>query len=126
MIKDKFMNEFPGHRHNCILGPRPCPWLRCKEHLFWLRENIGAKKENTIEKILGKYTDEEILEIIFTMSQTCSLDALSGGEKTLEEIGEILGITRERVRQIESAEKGNSALKKLRLPKRMAMIKDFQ
>ena len=43
-----------------------------------------------------------------------------GGEYTLEEIAEILGITRERVRQIEA-----QALKKLRRPAVGRKLKEY-
>lgn len=42
------------------------------------------------------------------------------GPKTLEEVGQIFGVTRERIRQIES-----KALRKLRQPTRSRVLKDF-
>ena len=44
----------------------------------------------------------------------------NGEEKTLEEIGQDMNVTRERVRQIEK-----NALKKLSHPSRMKQIKNF-
>ena len=43
-----------------------------------------------------------------------------GESKTLEEIGKIIGVTRERVRQIEA-----KALRKLRHPSRSKKLKDY-
>lgn len=43
-----------------------------------------------------------------------------GQEKTLEEIGKIFGVTRERIRQIEA-----KAIRKLRNAKRSKILKDF-
>lgn len=44
----------------------------------------------------------------------------NGEEKTLEEVGRIFGVTRERIRQIES-----KAIRKLQLPSRMRIIEDY-
>jgi len=44
-----------------------------------------------------------------------------GRTRTLEEVGEIFGVTRERIRQIEA-----KALRKLRAPSRSIMIRDFR
>ncbi len=50
----------------------------------------------------------------------CTWVAVNSGPYTLEEIGMMMGITRERVRQIEA-----KALRKLRHPKRRNLLKDF-
>ncbi len=44
---------------------------------------------------------------------------------TLEQIGKILGITRERVRQIEECKKGG-AIQRLRHPSKLKMIESFR
>ena len=48
------------------------------------------------------------------------LGLTDGSARTLEEVGQIFGVTRERIRQIE-----NKAIRKLRHPSRAKKIKDF-
>ncbi len=43
---------------------------------------------------------DEAVEHLETMKYTCALDVADAGEHTLEEVGELYGITRERIRQI--------------------------
>lgn len=71
-------------------------------------------KSEAIKAILGTLSDRErsVIELRF---------GLSGGRaKTLEEVGVVFGVTKERIRQIE-----NSALKKLRNPRRAALLKIY-
>ncbi len=65
-------------------------------------------------EILGTLTDREadVLRMRFGM--------YDGRTHTLEEVGQIFGVTRERIRQIE-----NKAIRKLRHPSRAKKIKDF-
>ena len=71
-------------------GPRPCPWASCKHHLFLdVNPETGSIKLN--------FPDLDVWE----MKDTCSLDVADRGGITLEEVGEILNLTRERIRQVE-------------------------
>ena len=55
-------------------------------------------------------TDEEIVLILETMPprKSCSLEMASYGPITLQEISELYGVTRERIRQIAHNEKVNT------------------
>jgi hypothetical protein len=81
----------PLYRGDCVDGPRPCPWVGCRYHLF-LDETgaVGSLKFN--------HPDREPDEL----DETCALDVADRGGATLDEIGELMNITRERVRQIET------------------------
>ena len=67
-----------------------------------------------LQEILGTLTEREadVLKMRFGM--------YDGRTHTLEEVGQIFGVTRERIRQIE-----NKAIRKLRHPSRAKKIKDF-
>jgi hypothetical protein len=80
----------PHTRSQCIRGPRPCPWVSCKFHLY-----LDINPENGAIKL--NFPDLEPWE----MKETCALDIADRGGTTLEEVGEILNLTRERIRQVE-------------------------
>ena len=74
----------------------------------------NALLAEALSEILGTLTDREadVLRMRFGM--------YDGRTHTLEEVGQIFGVTRERIRQIE-----NNAIRKLRHPSRAKKIKDF-
>ncbi len=67
-----------------------------------------------LEEVLHTLTprEEEVLKLRFGLKD--------GKTRTLEEVGEVFGITRERIRQIEA-----KALRKLRHPSRSKRLKDY-
>ena len=80
----------PATRGECKEGVRPCPWVSCKYHLYLdVNPETGSIKLN--------FPDVEVSE----MKDTCSLDVADRTGITLEEVGEIMNLTRERVRQVE-------------------------
>lgn len=81
----------PLTRGDCVDAPRPCPWVACRHHLLLdIDPGTGA-----IYTSFGGADFDEI-------PQTCALDVADQGGLTLQEVAETVGITRERVRQIES------------------------
>lgn len=100
----------PRTRGDCARGPRPCPWISCRYHLVTLE--VGGAGELIVERrrLLRKMTHaeveratDELADQVAAMPTTCALDVIARNPDgaTLEQIGEILGVTRERVRQIE-------------------------
>ena len=83
-------SQRPRTRGECADGPRPCPWVSCRHHLYLdvVGEN-GSIKRN--------FPDLEPWQ----MAHTCSLDVADLGGRHLEQVAEIMNVTRERVRQVE-------------------------
>ena len=71
------------------IGSR-CPFVGCKYHLYLdVNESTGSIKLN--------FPDVEVWE----MSETCTLNVAKRSGLTLEEVGALMNLTRERVRQVE-------------------------
>ncbi len=82
--------ERPRTRAECREAARPCPWVACKHHLYLdINPRTGSIKLN--------FPDLEPWDL----EHTCALDVAESGGRTLEEIGQITNLTRERVRQVE-------------------------
>jgi hypothetical protein len=81
----------PRSRADCANGPRPCMFVSCKHHLYLdVNPSTGSIKLN--------FPDKEIWEL----GETCALDVADRGGITLEEVGGIMNLTRERIRQVET------------------------
>lgn len=74
----------PTTRGDCLPGgsneERPCRYRGCRWHLD---------------------RERRWMDRVADFSESCALDVADRGGVTLEELGDLLGLTRERVRQIE-------------------------
>ena len=101
--------EKPKTRAECAEGSRPCPFVSCKYHLFLdVQPRTGAIKLN--------FPDLEVEE----MNESCALDIADRGGTTLEEVGAIMNLTRERIRQLEVR-----AMAKVEALSEMESLRDF-
>jgi len=99
----------PRVRTECAGAERPCPYVSCKYHLYLdVSPRTGAIKLN--------FPDLEVWE----MNETCALDVADRGGTTLEDVGAIMNLTRERIRQVEVR-----ALAKLEALKDMMALRDY-
>jgi len=99
----------PRTRAECVDGPRPCPYVSCQHHLFLdVSNRTGAIKLN--------FPDLEVWD----MNETCALDVADRGGTTLEDVGAIMNLTRERIRQVEV-----KALARLEALKDMMALRDY-
>ena len=80
----------PETRAECQGETGPCPWVACKHHLYLdVNPETGSIKIN--------FPDLEPWEL----KHTCALDIADRNGITLEDVGEIMNLTRERIRQVE-------------------------
>jgi hypothetical protein len=101
--------ERPRTRSECVDAPRPCPFVSCKHHLYLdVSARTGAIKLN--------FPDLEVWD----MTDTCALDVADRGGTTLEEVGAIMNLTRERIRQVEV-----KGLAKLAALRDMMVLRDY-
>ena len=93
-LDDDLADEFarrPKTRADCVDGPRPCPWAGCRHHLgVEVNPDTGSLKH-----VFGDVPIEDV-------EHTCSLDVADLGGATLEDVAAATGLTRERVREIET------------------------
>ena len=83
--------ERPEDREDCRFGGRPCLYVACRFHLYLdVNPPTGSIKFN--------FPGQEVHEL----EETCALDVAERGGITLEEVGGLMNLTRERVRQLEA------------------------
>jgi hypothetical protein len=82
----------PEVRGDCALVSRPCPHVSCRHSLYL--------DVNAARGVKMNFPDLEPGEL--PANGSCSLDVAERGGATIEMVGELLNLTRERVRQIET------------------------
>lgn len=84
----------PRTRAACRGHDGPCPWIACKYHLY-----LDVNPETGSIKFNFPDTGPDELD---QLPATCALDVADEGGVTLEEVGALLQLTRERIRQVEA------------------------
>lgn len=79
----------PKTRGDCADGPRPCPWVACRYHLY-----VDVRPNGSLRL---PFPEQEPWDL----PETCALDVAERGGLTLEQAGYRTNLTRERVRQLE-------------------------
>ncbi len=80
----------PSSRGECIDGPRPCPFVSCKYHLYIdVSPRTGSIKLN--------FPDLEVWDL----TESCVLDVADREGSAPEHLGLVMNLTRERIRQLE-------------------------
>ena len=84
----------PVTRGDCLAGgsnaARPCPFASCAHHLA-----VEVNEDNGSIKVTWPDRD------VSAMAETCSLDVADRGGMTMEELGAVTNLTRERIRTLE-------------------------
>lgn len=99
----------PATRGDCVDGQRPCPWVGCRYHLavdVGQRGTLFAIGRSSLS-LRASRSDAEwwtdgVADTVAALADTCCLDVADRGGITLQAVADTLGVTRERVRQIET------------------------
>jgi hypothetical protein len=85
---------------DCAKMPRPCPFISCRYHFYLDVGRRGTLKVNALVRGI-----EDIDRALRALPATCAIDVANQNPDglTLEEIGALFGLTRERIRQVEVA-----------------------
>lgn len=89
--------ERPPDRSICEKGVRPCPYVSCRYHLY-----LDVRGDGVLRINFPNLEPDEMIA-------SCSLDMAEDGPRTLDQVAGLMGMSKERARQLEA-----SALSKLR------------
>ena len=95
----RLREQRPKTRGDCADGARPCPWISCRHNLY-----IDVDPRTGALRLV--FPDLEVHELV----ESCALDVAAWGGTTLDKVGNIMNLSRERIRQLEAP-----ALQKLKL-----------
>jgi len=79
----------PTSREQCKGGVRPCPWVSCRYNLY-----LDVRRDGIIKLNFPDRDPDE-------MTTSCALDLAEDGPRTLDQVAALMGMSRERARQIE-------------------------
>lgn len=81
----------PRTRGDCVNGPRPCPWVACRHHLWLDVDRRGFIQAGS------RGTD---IACLTTMPETCALDVADAGGTTVDHIALLYGVSTSRIGQL--------------------------
>lgn len=81
----------PSVRKECADVPRPCPFVSCRHNMY-----LDISRRGIVQIAHPDLTPDQM-----DPRYSCVLDIADRGAIVLDRIAEIMGLTRERVRQIE-------------------------
>ncbi len=91
---DEVERTKPRTRGDCESAPRPCPYVSCSMNLYLdVQKGTGSVTYHDASR-----EPEDV-----PPDQSCALDVADRGGMTLEDLAHLAKLTRERMRQIESA-----------------------
>ena len=106
---DAIQAERPRTRADCVNGIRPCPWVGCRHHLYLdvhaktgaITLNFPAKDDGKTARPGDRRGPEDSAVPVWRLKHSCSLDVADLGGLNGPEMGDLLELTKERIRQIE-------------------------
>jgi hypothetical protein len=86
---DDGKRRLPLTRAECSTGPRPCPLVSCRHHLY-----LDVSPSGNVRLNFPDIQPED-------MVVSCSLDLADEGPLTLDQLAQVMNLTRERARQVQ-------------------------